>query len=307
MKYQEWFLLYLEHYVKPSSKYRTYNHYNYLFNSHIKEKIGDRDMNSISSIELQSLVSEWLMHGNRKTKGGLSKSTVNTLITLLQSSYKCAYLMNEASIDPTANLKRPKNNASRITSFNLSEQRLIENAALHHKKQKMLGVIICLYTGIRIGELLALTWDDIDLCGKLMYINKTAADDKQKDKENIINPPKTISSERIIPLPDKIIYILNEIKKSGDTKHVISENGHSVLIRSYQKTFAKMLKDINVEHKGFHSLRHTFATRAIECGMDVKTLSEILGHKNTSITLNLYVHSLSEHKIEMMNKLANFL
>jgi integrase len=78
-------------------------------------------------------------------------------------------------------------------------------------------------------------------------------------------------------------------------------------MRSYQRTFESLLIKLNIPHKGFHALRHTFATRALECGMDVKTLSEILGHKNPTITLNRYVHSLLEHKTEMMNRLGKLL
>jgi len=88
----------------------------------------------------------------------------------------------------------------------------------------------------------------------------------------------------------------------------IYKNNHKIIsVRSYQKTFASLLKKIGIEHKGFHSLRHTFATRALECGMDVKTLSEILGHKSPNITLTRYVHSLMEHKKNMMNKIGKLL
>ena len=96
-------------------------------------------------------------------------------------------------------------------------------------------------------------------------------------------------------------------KQKSKSKYVIEENGKMVTIRSYQRSFALLLKKLNIEHRGFHSLRHTFATRALESGMDVKTLSEILGHKNATITLNRYAHSLMEHKQEMMNRLGKML
>ena len=80
-----------------------------------------------------------------------------------------------------------------------------------------------------------------------------------------------------------------------------------MFVRSYQRTFELLLKKLNISHKGFHSLRHTFATRAIECDIDVKTLAELLGHKNATITLNRYAHSLLEHKVDMMNRLGKLL
>ena len=88
---------------------------------------------------------------------------------------------------------------------------------------------------------------------------------------------------------------------------VASNSDRLISIRAYQRSFELFLKRLNIPHKGFHSLRHTFATRALECGMDVKTLSEILGHKNANVTLNRYVHSLMEHKREMMNRLGKLL
>ena len=95
--------------------------------------------------------------------------------------------------------------------------------------------------------------------------------------------------------------------KTGDSEYVVSARGKPVSVRTYQKSFEAIQEKLKIKKRGFHALRHTFATRALECGMDVKTLSEILGHKNSAITLNRYAHSLFEHKAAMMNKLGNSL
>lgn len=118
--------------------------------------------------------------------------------------------------------------------------------------------------------------------------------------------PKTAHSVRLIPLPRELLRQLNALPKDGDCPYVISNRGKPVSTRSYQRTFAALLKKLNIPHRGFHSLRHTFATRAAESGMDVKTLSELLGHKNPAVTLRRYVHSLLGHKAEMMNRLSAF-
>ena len=97
------------------------------------------------------------------------------------------------------------------------------------------------------------------------------------------------------------------MKKKSKCEFVIADGEKPVFIRSYQRTFELLLKKLKLPHKGFHSLRHTFATRALECGMDVKSLSEILGHKNPTVTLNRYAHSLLEHKTAMMNRLGKLL
>ena len=120
----------------------------------------------------------------------------------------------------------------------------------------------------------------------------------------ITDIPKTSSSCRIIPLPKLIIPLLKTAKKSSKSQLVIANGEIGLIVRTYQRNFASLLKKLHIAHRGFHALRHTFATRAIECGMDVKTLSEILGHKNATITLNRYAHSLMEHKRDMMNKLG---
>ena len=113
-------------------------------------------------------------------------------------------------------------------------------------------------------------------------------------------PSTMVVSKQLLP-------ILKGIKKKNDASFVVSAKGKSVSVRSYQRSFELLLKRLNIPHKGFHSLRHTFATRALECGMDVKTLSEILGHKNPTVTLNRYAHSLMEHKADMMNRLGKLL
>ena len=164
------------------------------------------------------------------------------------------------------------------------------------KKDKYRGIILCLYTGLRIGELLALTWNDIDFEKSILSITKTCHDGNENGEHiRIIDTPKTENSMRQIPLSKTLVKMLKEIKKKSKCEFVIADGEKPVFIRSYQRMFELFLKELKLPHKGFHSLRHTFATRALECGMDVKSLSEILGHKNAMITLNRYAHSLWEH------------
>ena len=181
---------------------------------------------------------------------------------------------------------------------------MIEQAVLTDKRSKMIGILICLYTGLRVGELLALEWTDIDFSKNELKVNKTCYD---KGRTHITTAPKTTSSVRVIPIPKQLVPILKQLKKRCKSQYVISENGTYISIRSYQRSFELLLKRLGIPHQGFHSLRHTFATRALECGMDVKTLSEILGHKNATVTLNRYAHSLMDHKRDMMNRLGKLI
>ncbi len=201
-------------------------------------------------------------------------------------------------------LKRPKLKEKPVECFTLAEQKQIEQAVLNGKKDKLCGILLCLYSGLRIGELIALQWSDIDLAKGILTVSKSCHDSKTG---LIIDEPKTATSRRVIPLPKHLLPILKGIKKKSHSPFVASANGKPISVRSYQRSFELLLKKLNIPHKSFHSLRHTFATRALECGMDVKTLSEILGHKNPTVTLNRYAHSLMEHKADMMNKLGKLL
>ena len=163
--------------------------------------------------------------------------------------------------------------------------------------------------GLRIGELLALTWDALDFNRGILTVAKSCHDSWDHGEYfKVIDTPKTECSKRIIPIPRQLLSRLKEYRKTTKGIYVVgSERIQGMQVRSYQKTFELLLKRIKLPHKGFHALRHTFATRALECGMDIKTLSEILGHKNPTITLKRYAHSMLEHKIEMMNRLGKLL
>ena len=249
-----------------------------------------------------------IIPANVKTIGEYAFAQCTKLQNVIQNSLKMAYTLGYVKEYAGDNIKRPKAQEKKVECFSASEQKQIEAYVLKGKP-KLFGIILCLYAGLRIGELLALEWSDIDLMKAELRVNKTCHDGKDKNGvfARIVDTPKTSSSIRTIPLPRQIVPLLREVKKKSHSIYVISNGEKPIAIRSYQRSFDLVLKNLNIPHKGFHSLRHTFATRALECGMDVKTLSEILGHKNPTVTLNRYVHSLMEHKKEMMNKLGKLL
>lgn len=305
MKYKEWLKIWLEKYVKPSSKMRTVESYERIIQKQISGTLGETELDTITAMDIQSFVAELLKKGNRATKEGLAASSVNAIITVIQSSLKRAVTLGYIPKNVADGIKRPKIKGKQVTCFTIAEQRKIERAALSDPYGKMFGVVLCLYTGLRIGELLALTWSDIDLAKGVISVNKTCYDGKTSNGfGRIVDEPKTESSKRVIPIPKQILPYINQQKNTKKSEYVVSFSGNPVATRSYQRSFALLLKKIGVAHKNFHSLRHTFATRALECGMDVKTLAEILGHKNATVTLNRYVHSLTEHKQNMMNRLG---
>lgn len=309
MKYKVWFEEWLTHYIRPSSKQRTFEQYSRAAQIHILPYLGDIELTDLTPFVLQKFITDLTTNGNKRTGKGLSPNFVKTILSVIQNSLKTAHLVGYLPEYSVNKIKRPKIIEKQVECFTIiQEQKKIEEAALFAKKDKYRGIILCLYTGLRIGELLALTWNDIDFDKNILSVTKTCHDGNENGKHvRIIDTPKTENSRRQIPLSKTLVKILKEMKKKSKCEFVIADGEKPVFIRSYQRTFELLLKKLKLPHKGFHSLRHTFATRALECGMDVKSLSEILGHKNAMITLNRYAHSLWEHKAEMMNKLSKML
>ncbi len=222
----------------------------------------------------------------------------------MKFAYKRKYLSERLKID--VNIKQ--NNVKKVDALTKEKQFKIEKYLLDKKRKYCYGILISLYTGMRLGELLAFRWEDVDFKNKTINIRRTTCRVLENNKTIIIeDTPKTLSSFSEIPLTNFVINILKELKQYQNNKseYVISKNtGKRIETRSYQESFSRLLKRLKISHCGFYSLRHTFATRCLELGVDIKTLSELLGHTNPTVTLNRYVHSNIELKKAAMNKLS---
>lgn len=296
MKYKIWLNEWLSTCVKPFTKERTYEKYERAVRLNISPMIGEYELETLSGSVLQRYVAE--------LTAKYAANTVNGIITILQSSLKQAVKMGEAQTQHTDCIMRPKIQENKIECFTIAEQRKIERYIIKSGRVKLIGVLICLYTGIRIGELLALTWEDFDFKKEILYVDKSCHDGWSEGYHKIIEKPKTANSQRIIPISKALMPYIKMLKSRSAGEYILECEGKAMSVRAYQRTFELLLKKLKIPHRGFHALRHTFATRALECGMDVKTLSEILGHRNPTITLTRYAHSLMEHKCAMMNKLG---
>lgn len=309
MKVKELFEIWLNKYCKLSLKIRSFNKYDAIINQHINPELGEYEIDKITSNLLQDYIAKKLNEGNIRTRKPLSVNTVFGIVSVLKQGFKFALTQELIIKDPTISLKLPQVTEKEVEALTRGEQKIIEEYCLKSSKGNYLGIIICLYTGIRIGELLALTWENIDFDNKLLYIKSTSYTAKVNGKNQIIiDKPKTKKSTRIIPVPSKLLVLL-EIQKSASLSHYVitTKKNQMVETRSYQRTFESILLKCKIKHYNFHCLRHTFATRALELGMDIKTLSEILGHTNVAITLNRYAHSLLDYKIQEMNKIGTLL
>ena len=309
MKLKEWLDIWLNKYTKFAVKLRTYERYRYIIEKHINPKLGEFNLDDLSAVTLQDYVLSELEGGNLISSKGLANNSVIGIVNVLKSALKLAKSLEISVLDNSNKIKLPMATEKPVTAFEKWEQEKLEKYCLSSNKTNYLGIVICLYTGIRLGELLALTWNDIDFKSGIMTISKTAYRIKQNgNPQVVIDKPKTKNSSRLIPLPKQLLEILKRAKRISKSDFVLStRTGGIVGTRAYQKTYERILKKLDIPYKNFHSLRHTFATRAIEMGMDVKTLSEILGHKNPVITLQRYTHSMLSYKTEMMNKMGKML
>lgn len=298
MNYKSWLDEWLAVCVKPTVKQRTYEKY---------ERICHKKLSALGEYALEKLTAPVLQAFVADMTSRLSPNTVNVILSVLKNSLKKAVQLGVTEREYTGGISRPRAAEKKIECFSEEEQKKIEQYILKRKNKKFVGILLCLYTGLRIGELLALTWHDIDFSSGILSVTKSCHDGwGDGGCRKIIEPPKTGSSTRLIPIPKQLIGVLKSVKKEIGGSYVVGGD-KPISVRSYQRTFALLQKKLNIPHRGFHALRHTFATRAIECGMDVKTLSELLGHKNPMVTLNRYVHSLMGHKKMMMNRLGKLL
>ena len=309
MKYKDWLQEWLENYIEPTAKSKTHSRYEEMVKQHIIPKLGEYELNEITPGIIQHYITELLQSGNLRTGKGLAANSANAIINVIQSSLRTAFNLGYIKEFTADRIKRPKAQEKDVSCFTPIEQKKIETFVKGSNKNKMFGILLCLYTGLRIGELLALKWSDLDLQKGMLAVCRSCHDGRDGNGKyiRIEDSPKTSSSRRVIPLPKQLIPLIKDAKKKNDSEYVVSAKGMPISVRSYQRTFDLIQKRLGIRHRGFHSLRHTFATRALECGMDVKTLSEILGHKSPTVTLNRYVHSLMEHKQDMMNKLGKLL
>lgn len=306
MKTRELLTEWLEDYEKERVKARTYSRYEGLITLHILPELGDIEVGLLGKREIQDFLTRKRRSGNIRSGEQLSATSTNLMLTVLNLAFEYGCDMELIDHNPCERLRRVPEDAKRVEAFTKEEQRELERVIAAEEDPRHVGILLCLYTGLRIGELLGLTWEDVDLSRGFIHIDKTVYRERDESGQwqMCVDTPKTRSSTRVIPLPTYITKMLKSAKTGAKSAYVVeNKKGERMAIRSYQYIFEKLTERAGIRRLNFHALRHTFATRALECGMDIKTLSEIMGHQNASITLNRYAHSMMETKIKMMQKL----
>ncbi|MBD5112465.1 MAG: site-specific integrase [Ruminococcaceae bacterium] len=278
---------------KNRLKISSYRKYQAIVQNHISERLGKLPLKCVTA-QIIAQFSDSLLAKH------LSMETINQILMVLGMGFKYARERYQVTLPEIRFLKTSK---ASMRVFSPMEQQVLVKKLLDQNDIYSFGILLTLYTGLRIGEVCALRWEDVS--ANTIHIQRTMQrlkSDSEKT-EIVILPPKTSSSDRIIPIPKILLSVIEQHRKpSGNV--LLQENGNIVEPRLLQRKFTKIVAACGLEKANFHALRHTFATRCIEVGVDVKTLSELLGHADVKTTLNKYVHSSFELKQNSMDMLT---
>lgn len=315
-----WLNIYAVHDLRLSTKvaYETY------IRGHIVPALGNIPLTKLTPQRLQEYYNNKLENGRLDGKGGLDPKTVRNLHNMLHKALEQAVKLDLIPRNPSNATVLPQKKKKEIHFLTVEEQFLLQQAVAGERLG--IGIMIDLFTGLRLGELLGLTWENIDLDVGVLRVRQTV--NRLKDFNNcsdnqtriVIGEPKTEHSKRSIPLLPELITMLKvhrakqEVEKKNsfgayqDKGFVLcNELGQPYEPKTYQDFFKRMVKKADIRDINFHGLRHTFATRALEKGIPAKTVSELLGHSTITITLDLYTHVTEDLKRDAISQLEDLL
>lgn len=283
--------------VKESS----YANYENILNKHILPVLGGEHISALTASRINEFIHFKLNNGRLNGKGGLSAKSVRDIFTVYRSIERYAY--REYGIRES-NFTMPKTEPHYTDVLTPVERRGLENYLINNMSLTNLAVLLCLFTGLRIGELCGLKWEDIDFTACTLFVKRTVQRITKTGKSQvIIGTPKSRTSVRVVPIPEFLMTFLKEYK-SFEGFYIITNSARPTEPRTMQNRFKSILKVCGLRNVNFHILRHTYASVCIEKGFDPKALSELLGHADAAITLNRYVHSSLEIKKSYVSRLC---
>lgn len=301
---KEW-LEYMKHNVKES----TFAKYTHLVNAHILPKLGECELRKLDNKKMDMFTRDKLLNGKLNGSGGLSPKTVTDLLSLISQAIQFA---KERNYPYPQNLviHYPKQSKPQIQVLSVNQQQKLERVLFNNEDMISMGILISLYTGMRIGEICALKWENINLEDKTIYVRRTLMRIQETNPESrkrtkiLITKPKSDSSIRIIPIASFLIPYLQSMKKNSNC-YFLTGTSDYMEPRAYFQKYKKLMSECRLDNFNYHALRHTFATRCVEKGFDIKSLSEILGHSDVTITLRRYVHPSLDIKKQQMELLKS--
>lgn len=324
----QWLHEWLSTYAMPTVKQSTYISYESYARLHLIPALGCYKLTALSVEQLQRFFNQ-----KQKDNTPLSPKSLRNIYNMLHNCLNQALVNGYLIRNPLLGVKLPTITKKEIKILGLEEQVALHRAVNESSTLAAFGIIFTLSTGIRLGELLGLQWGDLDYSNHTIKIRRTVGRLQKVDENGNLIPktagvstteivtraPKSATAQRVIPLfpkvwDDLMIYYnkqqellqLSGVSMLPNTPIFSTPLGLTYEPRTYEDLFKRILKIAKLPDINFHALRHTFATRALEAGMDIKVLSAILGHAQASTTLNLYAHALPDHKRISMEKMGAF-
>ena len=286
---------------QPLVKYSTMCAYRLILQTHLLPRFGQQI--EIAEAEVQSFILD-------KVKAGLAKKSVRDIIAVLRAIVKYGARQKLFANEDWQLVYPTAIDEGKLPILSLKNQRKLMTYLTQQPDARNIGILVALCTGMRIGEICALTWNDVDLPHRILQVRQTVGriyNCDLKATERVISTPKTKHSFREIPISQVLFEALSLVKKQSVSTFVVGASTSGTDPRNYRDYFARLLKRLQIPHIVFHGLRHTFATRCIESLCDYKTVSTLLGHSNVSTTLNLYVHPNTQQKKRCIDKMSKFI
>ncbi|WP_086314706.1 hypothetical protein A5821_002315 [Enterococcus sp. 7F3_DIV0205] len=294
----DWTKYWLETFIRPKVKSSTYASYKNKMNVHVLSRIGSIKLQKLKQSDLDSLLKEM-----DKT---LKASSIRSIFSVLKNCLSKAVTINLLTENPCMGVELPKTRKSAVQALSIKDQdKLVKEI---NTDQKFFAIILALQTGLRIGEICGLKWEDIDFENSTLGVNRTVlriqSEDKSGRKTEIVEvTPKSNNSQRKIPITKTLKEKLLELQKVSTSEYVISNKHKALEPRTIAYRFQIIRKKIGLEKFSFHSLRHTFATRCLEAGGNIATISSLLGHSSTKMTLDCYTNSFFAEERQLVEKL----
>lgn len=301
----EWFEI-----ITPQVKESTNNKYWNLLTLYVLPQFGSKQLNEITHDFIESQCNILLTKGGCK-QNGLSAKTVSDILSLIRNILQFA-IKKGKNISCDAHSIQIKRQVKEMRVLSLAEQKKLCKYLHSDLSAYNIGILLCLFTGLRVGEICALRWEDISFSEQTIHIHHTVQRIQNRNMSEqktkiVVTTPKSACSVRTIPIPHDLINILASYKANATGYLLTNSEQRIIEPRTMQNRFKKALEKSSVDPANYHSLRHTFATRCVELGFDVKSLSEILGHASVKITMDRYVHPSMELKKENMQRLSSLL
>lgn len=297
----EWMNHWLESEIQGSVKASTYQTYRRQL-AHVLPVLG-----MYSLIELSPAMIQDFIQGLEAS--GLAGSTVRGIYRLLASAMSFALEEGVIRKNPCRKIRVRRSESSEQRALSRAEQEKLRLAA---EDSRDLPALLSLYTGMRLGEVCALRWTDIDWEKRTITVRRTVQRVARMNPREgecrtllMIGAPKSAHSHRVLPVPEFVLERLRAMAaETGMSEYVFSRTKHAAEPRTIQRQFQSLMMRLDVNGVHFHTLRHSFATRLLELGVDVKTVSALLGHGSAKTTLDFYAHSLLEHQRAAIERLA---